>query len=55
MMGERRVAQKALFYDFSLERHDRVVDLSGVRTPVRRFCNETGRPSVPAEHLLSRD
>jgi hypothetical protein len=40
-MGERRVAQDALFYEFSLERHvpadhllraiDQVVDLSGLR------------------------
>ncbi len=43
MMGERRVAQEALFYEFSLERHvpaehllraiDRVADLSGLRGP----------------------
>ena len=42
MMGERTVAQEALFYEFSLERHvpadhllraiDRVTDLSGLRT-----------------------
>jgi hypothetical protein len=42
MMGERRVAQEALFYEFNLERHvpadhllraiDRVVDLSSLRT-----------------------
>jgi hypothetical protein len=41
MMGERRVAQEALFYEFSLDRHvpgdhllraiDRYVDLSGMR------------------------
>ena len=41
MMGERRVMQEALFYEFSLERHvpaghllraiDRVIDLSGLR------------------------
>jgi hypothetical protein len=41
MMGERTVAQEALFYSFSLERHvpadhllrsiDRFVDLSGIR------------------------
>ncbi len=40
MMGERRVAQEALFYEFSLDRHvpadhllraiDRFVDLSGI-------------------------
>lgn len=41
MMGERKVAQEALFYSFSLDRHvptehllrsiDRFVDLSGIR------------------------
>jgi hypothetical protein len=41
MMGERAVAQEALFYCFNLERHvpgdhllrsiDRLVDLSGIR------------------------
>ena len=50
MMGERRVAQEALFYEFSLERHvpadhwvraiDRFVDRRS--TPARRSS------SVPA-------
>lgn len=45
MMGERTVAQEALFYEFSLERHvpahhllraiDRFVDLSGIRAYLR--------------------
>ena len=47
MMGERRVAQEALFYEFSLERHvpadhllraiNWVADLSGLRAPLRPF------------------
>jgi flavin reductase (DIM6/NTAB) family NADH-FMN oxidoreductase RutF len=51
MMGERRVAQEALFYEFSLERHvpadhllraiDRVVDLSGLRS-----VGSTGAPLI---------
>ena len=45
MMGERQVAQEALFYEFSLDRHvpadhwvraiDRFVDLSEVRAHLR--------------------
>jgi len=51
MMGERQVAQEALFYEFSLERHvpadhwvrgiDRFVDLSGIRAHLRPFYSET--------------
>jgi transposase len=62
MMGERRVAQEALFYEFSLERHvpadhllraiDRVVDLSGVRAHLRPFYSEIGRPSVDPELMM---
>ena len=47
MMGERRIAQGALFYEFSLERHvpashllrsiDQFVDLSGIRAHLRPF------------------
>ena len=50
MMGERTVAQEALFYSFSLERHvpadhllrsiDRFVDLSGIREHLRPFYSE---------------
>ena len=46
MMGDRRVDQAALFYEFSLERHvpadhmlrsiDRFVDLEGLRRMWRR-------------------
>ena len=56
MMGERRVQQDALFYEFSLERHvpethllraiDRFVDLDGVRAHLAPFYSETGRPSI---------
>jgi transposase len=59
MMGERRVAQEALFYEFSLECHvpddhwvraiDRFVDLSDIRAHLRPFYSETGRPSIDPE------
>jgi transposase len=62
MMGERTVAQEALFYEFSLERHvpsdhllrsiDRFVDLSGIREHLRPFYSETGRPSVDPELMI---
>jgi transposase len=62
MMGEQRVAQEALFYEFSLERHipadhllraiERVVDLSGLRTHLRPFYSEIGRPSVDPELMI---
>jgi hypothetical protein len=52
MMGERRIGQDALFYEFSLERHvpadhllrsiDRFVDLSGIRAHLRPFYSERG-------------
>ncbi|MBB5712542.1 transposase [Sphingomonas xinjiangensis] len=52
MMGERTVAQKALFYSFRLERHvpgyhllrsiDRFVDLLDIREQLRPFYSETG-------------
>ncbi len=56
MMGERTVAQEALFYEFSLERHvpadhllrsiDRFVDLSGLREELRPRYSEKGRPAA---------
>ena len=56
MMGERMVAQEALFYSFNLDRHvpadhllrsiDRFVDLSAIREHLRPFYSETGRPSI---------
>src|ERR687883_1264256 len=62
MMGERRVAQEHLFYEFSLERHvpaghmlraiDRFVDLGGVRAHLAPFYSSTGRPSVDPELLI---
>src|SRR3954447_26267865 len=62
MMGERRVAQEALFYEFNLERHvpldhllraiDRVVDLSSLRAHLRPFYSSTGRPSIDPELLI---
>ncbi|TCR68183.1 IS1182 family transposase [Bosea sp. BK604] len=62
MMGERQVAQEALFYEFSLERHvpaghwvraiDRFVDLSEIRAHLRPFYSEIGRPSVDPELMI---
>ena len=62
MMGERRVGQEALFYEFSLERHvpmdhllrsiDGFVDLSGIREHLRSFYSEMGRPSVDPELMI---
>ena len=62
MMGERTVAQEALFYSFNLERHvpadhllrsiDRFVDLSGIREHLRPFYSLTGRPSVDPELMI---
>jgi len=62
MMGERTVAQEALFYSFNIERHvpadhllrsiDRFVDLSGVREHLRPFYSETGRPSIDPELMI---
>ncbi|MEO7179087.1 MAG: IS1182 family transposase [Allosphingosinicella sp.] len=62
MMGERTVAQEALFYEFSLERHvpddhllrriDRFVDLAGIREHLRPYYSETGRPSIDPELMI---
>ena len=62
MMGERMVAQEALFYGFSLDRHvpadhllrsiDRFVELPGLREQLRPFYSETGRPSIDPELLI---
>ena len=62
MMGERTVAQEALFYEFSLERHvpsdhllrsiDRFVDLSSIRDHLRPYYSECGRPSVDPELMI---
>src|SRR5215203_4343514 len=62
MMGERTVMQEALFYEFSLERHvpadhllrliDRFVDMSGLRSHLRPFYSEIGRPSIDPELMI---
>src|SRR5918911_4025660 len=62
MMGERRVRQDALFYEFSLERHvperhllrsiDRFVELDGLRQELAPFYSQMGRPSVDPELLI---
>jgi transposase len=62
MMGERTVAQEALFYSFNLERHvpadhllrsiDRFVDLSSIREHLRPYYSETGRPSIDPELII---
>src|SRR4051812_35544737 len=62
MMGERRVDQEHLFYEFSLERHvpeahllrliDRFVELDGLRRELAPFYSEMGRPSIARELLI---
>src|SRR5712672_3020431 len=62
MMGERRIQQEALFYEFSLERHvpekhllrsiDRFVELDGLRQELAPFYSEMGRPSIDPELLI---
>ena len=62
MMGERRVRQDALFYEFSLEDHvpaghllrsiDRFVELDGLRQELAPFYSEMGRPSIDPELLI---
>jgi transposase len=62
MMGERRVRQEALFYEFSLERHvpekhllrsiDRFVELDALRQELAPLYSEIGRPSVDPELLI---
>ncbi len=62
MMGERRVDQGALFYEFSLERHvpadhllraiDRFVEFDGLRASLAPFYSMTGRPSIDPELLI---
>src|SRR5213593_1849416 len=62
MMGERRVRQDALFYEFSLERHvperhllrsiDRFVALDGLRQELAPFYSEMGRPSIDPELMV---
>src|SRR6202050_3234852 len=62
MMGERRIEQEALFYEFSLERHvpaehllrsiDRFVELDGVRSELAAFYSTIGRPSIDPELMI---
>jgi transposase len=62
MMGERRLAQEPLFYEFNLDRHvpadhllraiDRFVDLSEMREHLRPFYSAIGRPSIDPELML---
>ena len=62
MMGERRVDQGKLFYEFSLDRHvpsdhmlrsiDRFVDLEELRTGLASFYSPIGRPSIDPELLI---
>ena len=62
MMGDRRIDQGALFYEFCLERHvpqdhllraiDRFVDVEGVRAHLAGFYSPIGRPSIDPELLI---
>ena len=62
MMGPRRLAQEALFYEFSLEGHvpndhllrsiDRFVDLGDLRRRLAPYYSATGRPSVDPELMI---
>src|SRR5215468_9274797 len=62
MMGERRVDQGSLFYEFSLERHvpadhllraiDGFVDLANLRVRLAPFYSPVGRPSIDPELLI---
>ena len=61
-MGERRVRQDALFYEFSLEDHvpaghllrsiDRFVELNGLRQELASYYSDKGRPSIDPELLI---
>jgi transposase len=62
MMGDRHVAQAALFYEFSLETHvptrhllrsiDRFVELDSLRRELAPFYSDIGRPSVDPELMI---
>jgi hypothetical protein len=62
MMGDRKVQQDALFYEFSLERHvpethlpraiDRFVELDSIRAHLAPYYSEMGRPSIDPELLI---
>ena len=62
MMGDRRVDQAKLCYEFSLDRHvpadhllrsiDRFVDLEDLRAKLAAFYRPIGRPSIDPELLI---
>lgn len=62
MMGPRKEAQAALFYEFYLEDHvpkdhllrsiDRFVDLSDMRNHLAPFYSSIGRPSIDPELII---
>jgi transposase len=62
MMGERRLGQEALFYEFSFERHvpeshllrsiDRFVELGWLRRELAPFYSAIGRPSIDPELMI---
>lgn len=62
MMGERRLSQGSLFYEFRLEDHvpadhliraiDHFVDLSGMRRGLAPFYSTIGRPSIDPELMI---
>ncbi len=62
MMGSMKETQAALFYEFYLEDHvpadhllrsiDRFVDLGDIRTHLRPFYSDIGRPSVDPELMI---
>ena len=62
MMGPKQEAQRAFFYEFSIEDHvpcdhvlrtiDGVIDLSGVRQHLSEFYSTTGRPSIDPELMM---
>jgi transposase len=62
MMGERKVQQDALFYEFSLERHvpeehllraiDGFVELDGLRRGLEPFYSAIGRPLIDPELMI---
>ena len=62
MLGPKKEAQGALFYEFSIDDHvpqdhllrsiDRFVDLSGIRQHLAPFYSNTGRPSIDPELLI---
>ena len=62
MMGQLPQQQNALFYDFCLEKHipehhllrqlDQFLDFEQIRTHLRPFYSDTGRPSVDPELMI---